>query len=109
MIDLNKLISGDISNYSEEEVLYIKEFRSILRDVLIDEIVRNKIFQFENEIKNNKNKFEEEISSIIINGIKGLNDMTTEVILNIYLEDNNQENFMALIEKVEKDTISKFS
>ena len=109
MIDLNKLISGDISNYSEEEVLYIKEFRSILRDVLIDEIVRNKIFQFENEIKNNKNKFEEEISSIIINGIKGLNDMTTEVILNIYLEDNNQENFIALIEKVEKDTISKFS
>ncbi|WP_294343286.1 hypothetical protein [uncultured Clostridium sp.] len=109
MIDLNKLISGDISNYSEEEVLYIKEFRSILRDVLIDEIVRNKIFKFENEIKNNKNKFEEEISSIIINGIKGLNDMTTEVILNIYLEDNNQENFIALIEKVEKDTISKFS
>lgn len=109
MIDLNKLISGDISNYSEEEVLYIKEFRSILRDVLIDEIVRNKIFKFENEIKNNKNKFAEEISSIIINGIKGLNDMTTEVILNIYLEDNNQENFIALIEKVEKDTISKFS
>ena len=109
MIDLNKLISGDISNYSEEEVLYIKEFRSILRDVLIDEIVRNKIFKFENEIKNNKNKFEEEISSIIINGIKGLNDMTTEVILNIYLEDNNQENFIALIEKAEKDTISKFS
>ncbi|MBU5316621.1 hypothetical protein KQI30_10095 [Clostridium bornimense] len=109
MIDLNKLISGDISNYSEEEVLYIKEFRSILRDVLIDEIVKNKIFKFENEIKNNKNKFEEEISSIIINGIKGLNDMTTEVILNIYLEDNNQENFIALIEKVEKDTISKFS
>ena len=28
---------------------------------------------------------------------------------NIYLEDNNQENFIALIEKVEKDTISKFS
>lgn len=109
MIDLNKLISGDISNYSEEEVLYIKEFRSVLRDVLIDEIVKNKIFKFENEIKNNKNKFEEEISSIIINGIKGLNDMTTEVILNIYLEDNNQENFIALIEKVEKDTISKFS
>ena len=108
MIDLNKLISGDISNYSEEEVLYIKEFRSILRDVLIDEIVRNKIFKFENEIKNNKNKFEEEISSIIINGIKALNDMTTEVILNIYLEDNNQENFIALSEKVEKDTISKF-
>lgn len=109
MIDLNKLISGDVSNYSEEEVLYIKEFRSILREVLIDEIVKNKIFKFENEIKNNKNKFKEEISSIIINGIKGLNDMTTEIILNIYLEENNEENFIALIEKVEKNTISKFS
>lgn len=109
MIDLNRLISGDISEYKEEEIAYIEKFRGILRDALIDDIVKSKICKFENEIKVNKNKFEEDISNMIINGIKGLNDMTTEVILNIYLEENSQEKFIALIENVEKETISKFS
>lgn len=109
MINLNKLISGDISEYSKEEIAYIEKFRAILRELLIDEVVKNKICKFENQIKTNKIEFEEDISNIIINGIKGLNDMTTEVILNIYLEENNQEKFIALIEKVEKETISKFS
>ena len=109
MMDLNRLISGDISGYKKEEVAYIEKFRSILRDALIDEVVKNKICKFENEIKINKNKFEEDISNMIINGVRGLNDMTTEVILNIYLEESSQDKFITLIENVEKETISKFS
>ena len=42
MIDLNRLISGDISEYSKEEIAYIEKFRAILRELLIDEVVKNK-------------------------------------------------------------------
>ncbi|HEY5561039.1 MAG TPA: hypothetical protein VIK72_04640 [Clostridiaceae bacterium] len=101
MLDINDIISGDFSRYPEETQAYLRNYNNILREQIKEELIKERADSLIKGLDKNNETFMELISDILENGVKGLNKMTTEVLLNIYLEKKGYENFIKLLSNIE--------
>ncbi len=100
MITINKLLANDLSGLSDEEQEYAIKFNESLRVGLIDELVEDVTLKMIKSLEANKDEFKDMVGDIIIHGCKGLKDMSTQQLLNLYLEKKSEEAFVNLIEKI---------
>ncbi len=100
MIDFMKLLNNDTSNLSEEEREQAERFTEDLREKMIEDLVKYEAEDLIAKLNRDKEDFIESIGQILINGSKGYNKMSMQLLLNIYLEKIGNEKFVSLIENI---------
>jgi hypothetical protein len=103
MINIQDILSGDFSKYSEEVQLYMKKYTEKLRENIKQELRDNLAGRMLKDIDKNNETFINILTEIVENGCKGFNKMSTRELLNIYLERKNEEDFFNLIDKVNSE------
>ena len=78
---------------------YNEKFRENLKDELIKDF-SNKMLK---DIDRSKDNFINTLAQILNNGWKGYDKMSTQALLNMYLEGKSEEEFFKIIEKVNKE------
>ena len=103
MFKIEDIISGDFSAYPEEMQEYMKKFTELLRENIIEELINDTKEKILKNLSQSKNDLMDILIDILENGHKGYNNMTTRILLNIYLEKKSQEDFMKLLDKVSSE------
>lgn len=97
---IEDVISGDFSKYPEESQAFMKEYTEKLRENIKEEIINDLSHKMLVDIDKSKDYFINVLTDILDNGYKGLNKMSTRSLIDKYLENKNEEDFLALLEKV---------
>ncbi|MBK5241502.1 hypothetical protein [Clostridium sp.] len=97
---IEDVMSGDFSKYPEETQIFMKEYTEKLRENIKKEIINDLSHKMLVDIDKSKDYFINVLTDIIDNGYKGLNKMSTRSLIDKYLECKNEEDFLALLEKV---------
>lgn len=100
-MDIFKLLSGNLEGLSEEEKVKAEEFTEKLKDSIIDELILCEAQELISKLERDKEEFIDSIDNIYRNGIKGYNNMSMQLLLNIYLEKRSNEDFVRLIQTIE--------
>ena len=103
MFKIEDLLSGDYSAYPEEAQEYIIKFEERFRECLKTELVKDVADRMLKGMEKSTDNFMLMLSDILENGCKGFNDMSTHVLLNLYLERRNEDAFLELLEKVSSE------
>ena len=103
MLKIDDLLSEDFSKYPEEIRGYLQSFSDNLREAIKEELVKHAADEMLMDLENDKENFITKLSSILNNGVKGYNNMSTRALLDLYLEVKKQEDFVALLERVSND------
>lgn len=96
-MDIMNLLHGNTEGLSEEEKAAVEEFSENLKEALIEDLVIAKEQHFIKTLQEDKERFKEEIRSLLVFGSKGYNKMPLEILINIYLEEIGDERFVKLI------------
>lgn len=97
---IEDIMSGDFSDYPEETQIFMKEYTEKLRENIKDEIIKDISHKMLVDIDKSKDYFINVLTDILDNGYKGLNKMSTRSLIDKYLECKNEEDFLALLERV---------
>jgi UDP-galactopyranose mutase len=97
---IEDIMSGDFSDYPEETQIFMKEYTEKLRENIKDEIIKDISHKMLVDIDKSKDYFINVLTDILDNGYKGLNKMSTQSLIDKYLECKNEEDFLALLERV---------
>jgi UDP-galactopyranose mutase len=97
---IEDIMSGDFSEYPEETQAFMKEYTEKLRANIKEEIINDLSHKMLADIDKSKDYFINVLTDILDNGYKGLNKMSTRSLIDKYLECKNEEDFLALLEKV---------
>jgi len=97
---MQEIMSGDFSAYPEETQIFMKEYTEKLRENLKEELIQDISYKMLKDIDKSKDYFMNVLTDILDNGYKGLSKMTTQALIDTYLERKNQEDFFALLEKI---------
>ena len=100
MMKIEDIMSGDFSDYPEETQIFMKEYTEKLRENIKDEIIKDISHKMLVDIDKSKDYFINVLTDILDNGYKGLNKMSTQSLIDKYLECKNEEDFLALLERV---------
>ena len=103
MFKIEDILYNDFSSYPEEVREYLENFSDNLREDLKEELVNHIINEMIMDAEANRENFKMNISSILNNGHKGYNSMSTKALLDLYLEFKKKEDFVALLEKVSRE------
>ncbi|WP_027624292.1 hypothetical protein [Clostridium lundense] len=103
MFNIEDLLDEDFSVYPEEVRAYMENFSYNLRETLKEELVEYIGNEMLKDIEINKENFMIKLGSILNNGHKGYNNMSTKVLVDLYLDVKKQEDFIALLEKVSNE------
>lgn len=93
MFNMEDVLSGNLSSYPVETQEYLKKYTEELRESIKEELI-NKLAYISRE------DLVDMLTEVLENGFKGYNKMSTRILLNIYLEKNNEENFIKLLENI---------
>ncbi len=99
-MNIRDIMSGDFSSYPEETQILMKEYTERLRESLKEELIQDISDKMLKDIDKSKDYFIKVLTDILDNGYKGLNKMSTQALIDTYLERKNQEDFFELLEKV---------
>ncbi|MBE6049120.1 MAG: hypothetical protein E7214_00270 [Clostridium sp.] len=99
-MDIINLLHGNTEGLSEEEKAAVEEFSENLKEALIEELVIAKEQHFIKTLQDDKEKFKEDIRSVLVFGNKGYNNMSLELLINIFLEEIGDEKFVKLINEI---------
>jgi len=99
-MNMQEIMSGDFSAYPEETQIFMKEYTEKLRENLKEELIQDISYKMLKDIDKSKDYFMNVLTDILDNGYKGLSKMTTQALIDTYLERKNQEDFFALLEKI---------
>ena len=97
---IEDIMSGDFSEYPEETQIFMKEYTEKLRENIKEEIIKDIAHKMLKDIDKSKDYFMNVLSDILDNGYKGLSKMSTQSLIDTYLERKNEEDFFLLLEKV---------
>lgn len=97
---MEDVLSGDFSNYPEETQLFMKEYTEKLREIIKEELINDISHKMLADIDKSKDYFMNVLTDILDNGYKGLNKMSTQYLIDKYLESRDEEAFLVLLEKV---------
>jgi hypothetical protein len=97
---IQDILSGDFSSYPEETQILMKEYTERLRENIKEELIKDIAYKMLKDIDKSKDYFMNVLTDILDNGYKGLNKMSTQSLIDMYLERKNQEDFFVLLEKI---------
>jgi UDP-galactopyranose mutase len=103
MFKIEDIISGEVSGYPEEIQEFIKEYTKKLKENMKSAMINDVAKRMLMDIEKTKHNFMDILTDILSNGCKGLNEMSTKELLNVYLENRDEEQFISLLEKTNKD------
>lgn len=102
MFKIEDLMSGNFSSYPEEVQEFMKKYTEKLRENIIDELINDIADKMPKNIDESKEYFMNILTDILNKGYKGYCKMSTQALVNMYLERKNQEDFFRLMEKVDE-------
>ena len=97
---IQDIMTGDFSAYPEETQKVMKEYTEKLREAIKEELIQDISYKMLKDIDKSKDYFMNVLTDILDNGYKGLSKMSTQLLIDTYLERKNQEDFLILLEKV---------
>ncbi len=97
---IEDIISGNFSEYPEETQAFMKEYTERLRENIKEELIRDISHKMLENIDKSKDYFIQVLTDILDNGYKGFSKMSTQLLIDTYLERKNEEDFIILLEKV---------
>ncbi|MBU3158544.1 hypothetical protein KPL37_02000 [Clostridium frigoris] len=100
MMKIQDIMSGDFSQYPEDTQIFMKEYTEKLRENIKEEIINDISTKMLKNIDKSKDYFMNVLTDILDNGYKGLNKLSTQSLIDMYLERKNQDDFLILLEKV---------
>ncbi|APC40622.1 MULTISPECIES: hypothetical protein [Clostridium] len=100
MMEIQDIMSGNFSQYPEETQIFMKEYTEKLRENIKEELIKDISSKMLNNIDKSKDYFMNVLTDILDNGYKGLNKLSTQSLIDMYLERKNQDDFLILLEKV---------
>ena len=103
MLKIEDIISGDFGAYPKETQELMEKYTEILREHIKEELINDRASKMLKDIDKSNETFINVLTEILENGSKGFNKMSTQALLNIYLENKNPEDFGRLLEKVEEE------
>lgn len=103
MIKIEELLSGDFSAYPEETQEFMKKYTERLRESIEEELVKDTADRMLKDIDKSNETFINILTDILNNGCKGFNKMSTQSLLNIYLEKKTEEDFFNLLKKLNEE------
>ncbi|WBW96837.1 hypothetical protein [Oceanirhabdus sp. W0125-5] len=103
MFNIQDIMSENFSGYPEETQEFMKKYNEKIRENLKEELINDIGDNMLKDMDKGKDNFISMLSQILNNGWKGFNKMSTQALLNMYLERKSQEDFFKLIEKVNKE------
>jgi len=103
LLRIEDIISGDFSAYPEEAQKQMIRYTEILREHIKEELINDRAERMLKDIDKGNETFINILTEILENGSKGFNKMSTQTLLNIYLDNKNQEDFADLLEKVNEE------
>ena len=103
MLRIEDIISGDFSAYAEDTQKQMIRYTEILREHIKEELINDRAERMLKDIDKGNETFINILTEILENGSKGFNKMSTQSLLNIYLDNKNQKDFSDLLEKVNEE------
>jgi len=100
---IQDIMSGDFSAYPEETQIVMKEYTEKLRENIKEELIQDISYKMLKDIDKSKDYFMNVLTDILDNGYKGLSKMSTRALIDTYLERKNEEDFFALLGKVNEE------
>jgi len=100
MMQMQDIISGDFSAYPEETQVFMREYTEKLRETIKEELIKDISYKMLKDIDKSKDYFMNVLTDILDNGYKGFSKLTTQSLIDTYLERKNEEDFLILLEKV---------
>ncbi|MGH4051311.1 MAG: hypothetical protein ACREVX_08150 [Clostridium sp.] len=100
MMQIQDIMSGDFSAYPEETQVFMREYTEKLRETIKEELIKDISHKMLKDIDKSKDYFMNVLTDILDNGYKGFSKLTTQSLIDTYLERKNQEDFLVLLEKV---------
>ena len=100
MMEIQDIISGDFSAYPEETQIFMKEYTEKLRENIKEELIKDISYKMLKDIDKSKDYFINVLTDILDNGYKGFSKLSTQSLIDTYLERKNEEDFFILLEKV---------
>ncbi|MCA1074914.1 hypothetical protein K9O30_14515 [Clostridium bowmanii] len=100
---IEDIMSGDFSEYPEDTQIVMKEYTENLREAIKQELIKDISYNMLKDIDKSKDYFMNVLTDILDNGYKGLNKMSTRSLIDKYLEKKNEQDFFALLEKVNEE------
>lgn len=100
MMKIQDIISGDFSAYPEETQIFMKEYTEKLRENIKEELINDISYKMLKDIDTSKDYFMKVLTDLLDNGYKGLSKLSTQSLIDTYLERKNEEDFFILLEKV---------
>lgn len=99
---IQDIMSGDFSKYPEETQIVMKEYTEKVRDSIKKELIKDISNKMLKDIDKSKDYFINVLTDILDNGYKGLSKLSTQSLIDTYLERKNEEDFFLLLEKLNK-------
>jgi len=103
MINIEDILKGDFESYPEEIQEYMKLYIEKLRENIINELVKDKANALLKELKKGDEDFIIALYTLLEDGFKGYKNISSRALLNIYLENRNDEDFIKILEKVNSE------
>ncbi len=97
---IQEIMSGDFSAYPEETQIVMKEYTERLRENIKEELIKDISYKMLKDIDKSKDYFMNVLIDILDNGYKGFSKLSTQSLVDTYLERKNEEDFFLLLEKV---------
>jgi hypothetical protein len=97
---IQDIMSGDFSEYPEETQIFMEKYTEKLRECIKEELIKDISYKMLKDIDKSKDYFMNILTDILDNGYKGLNKLTTQALIDKYLERKNEEDFFDLLGKV---------
>jgi hypothetical protein len=101
LIKIEDILSGDFSAYPEEARESMERFADKFREGIIDELKSDMADKILKDIDKSKDYFISALGSILENGFKGYNKMSTTALLEIFLDRKGEEGLINLLEKID--------
>jgi Mg/Co/Ni transporter MgtE len=103
LFTIKDMLSGNYYSYPEDIQEYMKSYNEKLRELIIRELINDTADRMLRNIDKSRKDFMNILSDILENGCKGFNSMSTQNLLNIYLERKDEEAFAELLDTVNRE------
>ena len=103
MINIQDIISGDFSAYPKEAQEVMEKYTERLVENIKEYLINDRATLMLKDIDKSNEIFMNLLTEILENGSKGFNKMSTKTLLDIYLQNKGQEDFIKLLEKVNEE------
>jgi hypothetical protein len=100
LLNIDDILSENFSNYPEDIQAYMNKYTMKLREKIKNELVKDLADRMLKDIDKSKDHFINVLTEIMDNGVKGYDKMSTKMLLDMFLERKDEQDFIKLLEAV---------